>query len=126
MRPAIIEQVKQSKFICSACGSSRDCDCAAPALERLAELEEKAAEQREKKRIQKQKVREKAEENNDCVAATEGADRAEARAARGAEHLENEAPAEQEGGDELAPYPAPEIEGIRDEAELLICDDCGG
>jgi hypothetical protein len=32
MRPAIIEQVKQSKFICSDCGSARDCDCSAPAI----------------------------------------------------------------------------------------------
>ena len=48
MRPAIIEQVKQSKFICSACGSARDCDCAAPALERLAELKNRRDSDRSK------------------------------------------------------------------------------
>jgi hypothetical protein len=37
IRPAIIEQVKQSKFICSACGSGRDCDCNAPARLRAVE-----------------------------------------------------------------------------------------
>ena len=57
MRPAIIEQVKQSKFICSACGSARDCDCAAPALERLAELKEQARQRQIKKREQKQEPR---------------------------------------------------------------------
>jgi hypothetical protein len=29
MMPAVIEQITQSKFVCSACGSGRDCDCAA-------------------------------------------------------------------------------------------------
>jgi hypothetical protein len=60
MRLAIIEQVKRSKFICSACGGARDCDCAAPALERLAELKEQARQRdrayKEKKREQKQQT----------------------------------------------------------------------
>ena len=30
-----VQYIKQSRFICSACGSSRDCDCNAPALERV-------------------------------------------------------------------------------------------
>jgi hypothetical protein len=33
--PAIVEQQKQSRFVCSACGSARDCDCKAFALERV-------------------------------------------------------------------------------------------
>jgi hypothetical protein len=54
--PAIVEQQKQSKFICSACGSARDCDCAAPAMERIAEIQEQA-------RQRKIKQREKAQQN---------------------------------------------------------------
>ena len=61
MRPAIIEQVKQSKFICSACGSARDCNCNAPALERLAEKKEqdrqRAKAYRERKDEEKQQPR---------------------------------------------------------------------
>jgi hypothetical protein len=53
---AIVEQQKQSKFVCSACGSGRDCDCNAPARERLAEVKELA-------RQRKIKQREKAEPN---------------------------------------------------------------
>jgi len=33
-RPEIVRQVKQSQFVCSACGADRACDCNAPALER--------------------------------------------------------------------------------------------
>jgi hypothetical protein len=61
--PAIVEQQKQSKFICSACGSARDCDCAAPAMERIAEI-------REQKRQAQAKWREKSKENNDRVEST--------------------------------------------------------
>jgi hypothetical protein len=63
---AIVEQQKQSKFICSACGSARDCDCAAPAMERIAEI-------REQKRQAQAKWREKSKENNGRVASTEEA-----------------------------------------------------
>lgn len=52
-----VQQIKQSKFICSACGSGRDCDCNAPALERLAELKEQARQRQIKKREQKQEPR---------------------------------------------------------------------
>jgi hypothetical protein len=31
-----VQHIKQSKFICSSCGSARDCDCSAPAVERVA------------------------------------------------------------------------------------------
>ena len=68
MRPAIIEQVKQSKFICSACGSARDRDCAAPALERLAEIKEQARQRQIKKREQKQEPR---HVTNDAAASAE-------------------------------------------------------
>jgi hypothetical protein len=33
---SIVQQQKQSEFVCSACGAGRDCDCNAPALKRLA------------------------------------------------------------------------------------------
>jgi hypothetical protein len=38
--PAIVEQQKQSKFICSACGAGRDCDCKAFALKRVIEYDQ--------------------------------------------------------------------------------------
>jgi hypothetical protein len=40
--PAIIQQVKQSQFICVACGAGRDCDCDAPAARRIADIKEQA------------------------------------------------------------------------------------
>jgi hypothetical protein len=53
-----VEQITQSKFVCSACGSGRDCDCAAPALERLAEIKEQGRQRKrehdERKREEKQ------------------------------------------------------------------------
>ena len=56
-----VQQIKQSKFVCSACGSGRDCDCNAPALEREAARREaqrqadaRYAERRKEKRQQKQ------------------------------------------------------------------------
>jgi hypothetical protein len=61
--PAIVEQQRQSKFICSACGSGRDCDCNAPALERLAAI-------KEQKRQAQAKWREKSKENNERVDTT--------------------------------------------------------
>jgi hypothetical protein len=76
MRPAIIEQVKQSKFICSACGSARNCDCAAPALERLAELKEQA---RQRDRAYKERKREQKQQTGDV--ANDAAASAEARKA---------------------------------------------
>ena len=39
-RPAVVQEQRQSEFICSACGASRDCDCNAPAVERLAAKQE--------------------------------------------------------------------------------------
>lgn len=36
----IIDHRAQSKFICSKCGSARDCDCNAPAREREAARKE--------------------------------------------------------------------------------------
>jgi hypothetical protein len=32
--PGIVQQIKQSLFICVACGAGRDCDCDAPAAKR--------------------------------------------------------------------------------------------
>jgi hypothetical protein len=52
-----VEQITQSKFVCSACGSGRDCDCAAPALERLAEIKEQARQRQIKKREQEKPPR---------------------------------------------------------------------
>jgi hypothetical protein len=64
--PAIVEQQKQSKFICSACGSARDCDCVAPAMERIAEIREQA-----RQRKIKQRESEKAEQNQQSRHVTE-------------------------------------------------------
>jgi hypothetical protein len=60
MTAAIIEfqRKQQAKFMCSACGADRACDCNAPALEREAARREvkrqNVARHREKKRKQKQ------------------------------------------------------------------------
>jgi hypothetical protein len=64
--PAIVEQQKQSKFICSACGSGRDCDCNAPALERLTKIKEQA-----RQRQIRHREREKAEQNQQPRSVTE-------------------------------------------------------
>jgi hypothetical protein len=57
----ISETVKQSQFVCSACGAGRDCDCAAPALARLAAKNEqdrqRAKAYRERKAEEKQQPR---------------------------------------------------------------------
>jgi hypothetical protein len=59
-KSAVVQQIKQSKFICSACGSARDCDCAAPALERLSEIKEQSRQRvrpyRERKREENQRT----------------------------------------------------------------------
>ena len=39
-KPAIVQEQRQSEFVCSACGAARDCECNAPALERLAAKDE--------------------------------------------------------------------------------------
>jgi hypothetical protein len=61
MRPAFEQQIKQSKFVCTACGGGRDRDCNAPAMEREAARKEanRQANQRlrEKKRQEKQQAR---------------------------------------------------------------------
>jgi hypothetical protein len=52
------QKKQEAKFICSACGADRACNCNAPALEKLAELKEqnrqRQARHAEKKREQKQ------------------------------------------------------------------------
>jgi hypothetical protein len=59
MTPSIVklDHRQQTKFVCSACGSGRDCDCNAPALERLAEIKEQARQRQIKKREQEQQPR---------------------------------------------------------------------
>jgi hypothetical protein len=57
MRPdtQIVRQHKQeSPFLCSACGADRGCDCNAPALERLKEIDQK---NREKQRVYRDRMR---------------------------------------------------------------------
>jgi len=39
-RPAIVQEQRQSEFVCSRCGAGRDCNCFAPAVARLAEKKE--------------------------------------------------------------------------------------
>src|SRR5262249_50061582 len=58
--PAIIEQQRQSEFVCSACGAGRECDCNAPALKRLAKLEEKREQHRQANR---RRMREKRQQD---------------------------------------------------------------
>jgi hypothetical protein len=52
------QKKQEAKFICSACGADRGCDCNAPAVEKLAELKEKnriaARESMRRKRKQNQ------------------------------------------------------------------------
>jgi hypothetical protein len=54
------QKKQQAKFICSACGAERGCDCNAPAVEKLAELKEKnrtaARESMRRKRQQNQRA----------------------------------------------------------------------
>lgn len=86
MRPAIIEQVGQSQFVCSACGAGRDCDCNAPAMERLAEIKEQARQRQIKKREQEQRLRHvtdavaKGEAGDFCLMRARAAEEAEAEA----------------------------------------------
>jgi hypothetical protein len=54
------QKKQDAKFICSACGADRGCDCNAPAVEKLAELREqnrqRQAKHAQKKREQKQQT----------------------------------------------------------------------
>lgn len=59
-----LDHRQQTKFVCSACGSGRDCDCSAPALERPAELKEQARQRQIKKREQNQEPRHVTYANN--------------------------------------------------------------
>lgn len=38
--PAPRQQALQAKYICSACGADRVCNCSAPAIEKLAQKQE--------------------------------------------------------------------------------------
>jgi len=69
--PAIVEQQKLSTFICSACGAGRDCDCDAPAWDRLAAVKELA---RQRKIKQRARERENGEQNQQPRHVTEPAD----------------------------------------------------
>ena len=53
------QKKQEAKFICSACGADRGCDCNAPAVEKLAELKEKhrVANREYDRRKRKQKQR---------------------------------------------------------------------
>ncbi len=68
------QTVKQSEFVCSACGSARDCNCNAPALERLAELEKKKETQRQQQRDAMRRAREKTKENQGPVNSQDAAE----------------------------------------------------
>jgi hypothetical protein len=65
--PAIVEQQKLSTYICSACDGARDCNCVAPALERLAAI-------REQSRQRTRRAREKAQQDQQSCSASEPAD----------------------------------------------------
>src|SRR5262249_8876544 len=59
-KPAItqFQKKQEARFMCSACGADRGCNCNAPAVERLAEIKERARQRQraydERKRQQKQ------------------------------------------------------------------------
>lgn len=55
-----LDQRQQTKFVCSACGSGRDCDCNAPALERLAEI-------KERKRQEARRYRDRLDNKNQAI-----------------------------------------------------------
>jgi hypothetical protein len=52
--PAIVQQIKQSTFVCVACGAGRDCDCDAPAARRLADIKEQNRQRKIKQREKEQ------------------------------------------------------------------------
>ncbi len=64
---------QQSEFVCSACGSARDCNCNAPALNRLADLEAQQEKARIAARERKRRQREKEEQNQQPVTVTDNA-----------------------------------------------------
>ena len=67
MTPAYVEQLTQSKFVCSACGSGRDCDCAAPALERDAARREANRQAARKYREQEKDQQNQPSRHNDVA-----------------------------------------------------------
>jgi hypothetical protein len=83
--PVPRQQVLQSKFICSACGADRDCQCTAPAVERLAQKQEQDRQRskayRERKTEENQTTRHVTEteerDRAECVALAEAACRAD-------------------------------------------------
>lgn len=62
---------RQSEFVCSACGADRYCNCNAPALERLADLEEKKERERQQAREKMRRKREKDKQNQCSVTVTD-------------------------------------------------------
>jgi hypothetical protein len=78
-----LQKKQDAKFICSACGADRGCNCNAPALEKLAEFEEKKERERQAARERMQLNRKKDKENQPPVReqSDDRADRAEARCA---------------------------------------------
>lgn len=79
------QKKQETAFMCSACGADRGCDCNAPALKRLADLEERKERQRQQNRESMQRAREKEKQNQSPVEYTDRAEtaahRAEARCA---------------------------------------------
>lgn len=53
------QKKEEAKWLCSSCGADRDCNCNAPAVERLAEIRERAR--------QEKRQRKKTKENKDQV-----------------------------------------------------------
>jgi hypothetical protein len=59
------QKKQEAKFICSACGADRACDCNAPAVEKLAEIKEQA---RQRDRAYKERKRQQKQQSGDVAA----------------------------------------------------------
>jgi hypothetical protein len=124
---AIVEQLKQSQFICSACGAARDCDCNAPAMKRLAELEAREAAERERQRQKAKEHREKkkAEQNQESRSGT--LDDAEASAAeRKALYAEGLDGKTRKVPEKKAAVPDPNDPDHHEPGDYWAGADCGG
>jgi hypothetical protein len=88
--PAPRQQTLQAKYICSACGADRSCNCNAPAIEKLAQKQEqdrqRAKEYRARKAEENQQRRHVTESNKTKVAAGNDVDPDESSEAEKQKH----------------------------------------
>jgi hypothetical protein len=121
--PAPRQQALQAKYICSACGEDRICNCNAPAIEKLAQKQEQARQAskayRERKAEEKQQPRHMTEPDKTKVEAGNDVDPDESSEAEKQKHAAAEVKADPTvaPGDK-APKPG-SAEYERDKAECI-------